>query len=148
LSINIQKIVRKLIKKYKTNNPFELADYLNCTVIVTELDERVRGFYQHFQRNKLIYINNNLTELEQRIVCSHELGHAVLHTKLNILFLENNTYFVKNKYEIEANTFAAELLIDNEILKQYQHFTIDQIAASENIPKDLIELKFKDLSIF
>lgn len=146
--MNIEEIVTRLIKKYKTNNPFDLAEDLNCTVIITTLDERVRGFYQYFKRNKLIYINQNLPEHERRIVCAHELGHAVLHTKLNILFLEHSTYFVKNKYEIEANKFASELLIDSEILQQYQHFTLEQIAAAENIPEHLLELKFKDLSIF
>lgn len=148
LAKNIKEIVNTLVKKYKTCNPFELADYLDCIVIVTNLEKSIRGFYQYFKRNKIIYINANLSENEQRIVCAHELGHAVLHTKLNVLFLENNTYFKKNKYEFEANTFAAELLIEGEILQEYQSLTIDQIAASENLPKSLIELKFKDLSIF
>lgn len=145
---SIKKIVTNLIKKYKTNDPFELADYLDCIVIVKDLDANIRGFYQYFQRNRIMYINNNLLEHEQRIVCAHELGHAILHTKLNILFLENNTHFIKNRYETEANTFAAELLINNEILQQYQNLTLEQIAAAENIPIDLLKLKLKKFESF
>lgn len=141
---DIKKIVDRLIKKYSSNNPFELADYLNCTVIITNLDEDVRGFYQHFQRNRLIYINGSLPEYDQNIVCAHELGHAVLHTKLNILFLENNTCCIKNRYEREANNFAAELLIPDNILSQYpNYFNLEQIAASVGLPVELLKLKFK-----
>ena len=48
----------------------------------------------------------------QRTVCAHELGHAVLHTHANTPFLRKNTFFSVDKLEIEANTFAALLLID------------------------------------
>jgi len=143
LNKSIEKIVSKLIKKYKTNDPIELADCLHCTVILKELDPSVRGFYQYFQRNKIMYINNSLSEHEQKIVCAHELGHAILHTKLNILFLESNTHFIKSRYEIEANTFAAELLINNAVLQKYQNLTLDQVAAAENLPIDLLKLKLK-----
>ena len=95
-----------------------------------------------------MYINNCLSEHEQKIVCAHELGHAILHTKLNILFLESNTHFIKNRYEIEANTFAAELLINNAVLQKYQNLTLDQIAAAENLPIDLLKLKLKIIWVF
>lgn len=47
-------------------------------------------------------------------ICTRELGHAILHTNTYIkLFIENKLH-IKNKYEIEADKFAAEVLVDIE----------------------------------
>ena len=48
----------------------------------------------------------------------------------------------KNTFEIEANKFAAELLIPDEILIEYQGMTVDQIAAYLNVIPELVKLKF------
>ena len=47
----------------------------------------------------------------ERHVLAHELGHAILHPKINITYLESNTFYSKEKFEIATNTFAAELLL-------------------------------------
>lgn len=145
----IKNIVNKLIKKYDTRDPFELASCLNIKVLEEPLGRNIKGFYQLCPKNKVIHINENLRYEEKTFICSHELGHAVLHAKLNILFLERNTFCVKNRYEIEANQFASHLMISDTIISEYpSYFTLEQIAAAENLPEHLLELKFKDLSIF
>ena len=98
----IEDTVKKLIKKYNTRNPFELASYLNIKVLEEPLGKHIRGFYQLCPKNKIIHINQDLEHNEKIFICSHELGHAVLHTKLNILFLERNTFCVKNRYETRS----------------------------------------------
>jgi Zn-dependent peptidase ImmA (M78 family) len=139
--LDIKKIVKKLIKKYGTNNPIELADCLKIKIIYEPLGN-IRGFYQSCPKNKIIHINSNLDDFEKVIVCSHELGHAVLHAKLNILFIERNTFYVKNKFEIEANKFSSELLIQDEFIHNYpEYYTMEQIAADINMPKELLQLK-------
>lgn len=138
----IQNKVKSLVKKHKTNNPFELANELDIIVLKSQFDLSIKGFYQYFQRNKIIYINSILSSNEQNIVCSHELGHAILHTKLNIMFLENNTFCIKDRFEIEANKFAAELLIPDDLLYKYPNYTIEQIVSTEHIPIELLKLKF------
>lgn len=139
----IDKTVKKLINKYNTNDPFELASCLNIKVLEEPLGKHIKGFYQLCPKNKVIHINQDLEVNEKIFICSHELGHAVLHTKLNILFLERNTFCVKNRYELEANRFASQLIIRDSLLEEYpNYFTLDQIAASENILVELIRLKF------
>lgn len=139
----IKLIVKEITKKYMTNNPFELSDYLGLIVVKTPLNALIKGFYQYYRRNRIIYINSLISKEWQTITCAHELGHALLHKKLNIVFLEHNTFYIKDKYENQANKFAAELLINDDLLAQYKGFTIDQIAASEHIPIELLKLKFE-----
>jgi Zn-dependent peptidase ImmA (M78 family) len=117
----------------------ELAEALNIIVVKQPLIG-VKGFYQNSIRNKLIYINSNLDEVLQKVVCAHELGHAILHTKLNIVFLEKNTLFIKDKYENEANLFCTYLLLPYTQLNDYDGLTYEQIAAAAGIPIDYLRL--------
>ena len=65
--------------------------------------EGVRGFYQYFQRNNIIYLDERLSETEQRFVLAHELGHMFLHKKANAIFMDTRTQFNTDKFELEAN---------------------------------------------
>ena len=50
--------------------------------------------------------------------------------------------YSKNTFEIEANKFAAELLVPDEVLIEYQGMTVNQIAAYLNVIPELVKLKF------
>ena len=73
---------------------------------------------------------------------------SLLKEELNSTFLKEYTFLNINKYEKEANLFAAELIIDDELLQEYPNLTLNQISTAEDLPIELLELKFKDLSIF
>ncbi|MBV7275440.1 ImmA/IrrE family metallo-endopeptidase [Clostridiaceae bacterium UIB06] len=140
----IKEKVDKLIKKFKTDDPFELAKLLKIKVVYWPLHEEVNGLYQYEKRVKLIYINSSLSYLMQRVVCAHELGHAILHPKLNRTFLKKYTFFNLNKYENEANKFASELLISDDLVKEYpSYFNLEQISISEGLPIELFKLKYE-----
>ncbi|MCC5911412.1 MAG: ImmA/IrrE family metallo-endopeptidase [Clostridiaceae bacterium] len=141
-----REIVQQLKKKYKTNDPFDLCEALNIPVFREPLG-KLRGYYHYYKRNKMIHINMNLSEEMQRIVCAHELGHALCHPKQNTCFLRENTLFSSDRFEKEANQFAAELLLPDDLLEKYPSYTIEQIAATEHTTVELIQLKF-NFSIF
>ncbi len=142
----IQSKIDYLCKKYNTRNPFELAEYLNINVIYWDLHFEINGFYQYEKRNQLIFLNNNLPYDDQRVVCSHELGHAVLHRRSCVPFMRTNTLFSIDKIEVEANKFAAYLLIpDESLFDSYDQMTIFDIATLYNVPVELVKLKFKGL---
>lgn len=42
---NIERITSNIVKKYNTDSPFELCDYLGINVIYQELPDCVRGFF-------------------------------------------------------------------------------------------------------
>ncbi|WP_110943038.1 ImmA/IrrE family metallo-endopeptidase [Inediibacterium massiliense] len=79
-----------------------------------------------------------------KIVLAHELGHAILHSSKDIYFLKEYSLFPTGKYEIQANTFAAELLIDEKCLDKnlLKNLCINQIASYLEVPIELVKLKF------
>jgi Zn-dependent peptidase ImmA (M78 family) len=136
----ISNIIRRLVKKYKTKDPFQLCSHLGYKVMEEPLGN-INGFYQSCIRNKIIHINSDLEYRKKLFICAHELGHALLHSKLNILFLEKGTLCNKNKYEVEADKFASQLMIPDNIFSQYEGYSIHQISKFEGIPQHLLELK-------
>lgn len=135
-----------LTEKYNTQDPFELALHLNTSVIKWDLHKEIRGYYKYDRRNKYIVINDNLEVNMQRVVCAHELGHAVLHPHANTPFMKQNTLLSVSRIEREANRFAAELLIpDNALRNVFDQLTMDEIASYHKVPVELVRLKFKEL---
>lgn len=132
-----------LSKRHKTNDPFKLASLMNIIVVPWDLHEEINGFYRYDKRNKYIFYNNNLCGNDQRFVCAHELGHAILHPRANTPFLRKNTLFSIDKLEVEANTFAVELLLPDEYLQEYQDTNLSIYDFSEmfGIPRELCLLK-------
>lgn len=142
--MDIKARANRLIRFYKTRNPFEMIKGMNVVLVYYPL-EGVRGFYQYFQRNNIIYLDERLSEMEKKFVLAHELGHMVLHKKSNALFMDTRTQFNTDKYELEADQFAINLLLSDEILLEYQRqdFSSDQIARITGYHKKLIELRLK-----
>lgn len=139
----IKDIIQGLLEMYKTRDPFELCSYLDIIVCKHSIGEKIKGFFQKTPDNtEIIHINSDLDEYTQKYVCAHELGHAILDPSASIRFFINNPLQIKNKSEIKMDKFAAELLIEDNIMKKYPNMTIEQISAAEYIPIKLIKLKF------
>lgn len=115
----IREKAKNLVKKHKTNCPYELAKLLNIQVVFWELPDEVDGVYYYTKRNRFIFINNELIESDQRFVCGHELSHAILHTKVSTPFMRSSTWFSVERIEVEANIFTSELLISDESIKEH-----------------------------
>ncbi|WP_419882756.1 ImmA/IrrE family metallo-endopeptidase [Peribacillus sp. B-H-3] len=139
----IKNVVIKLGQKHKTTDPFELASLLSIEVVPWDLHKEIRGFYKYDKRNKFIFINSNLNWEIQRFVCAHELGHALLHPRSNTPFYREKTLFSIEKIEVEANSFAVELLMPDEILTGFNHtnLSLDEIGEICGIPKGFSQLK-------
>lgn len=96
------------MNKYGTRNPFRIAKEMDAIILKVPL-KGVNGFYHRYLDQDLIYINEDLSEEEQYIVCAHELGHLVLHKDINSIFLDS-PLTVPGKLELQANAFALQLL--------------------------------------
>lgn len=143
----IRNLVKELIAKHGTNNPYEIAQAKNIYVFEHDMHEEIFGFYKYIRRNKFIYINSNLTAQDKFFTCCHELAHSEMHPRIDAPFLKRKTLFSVDKLENEANRFAIELLIPDDGLLEYlnQQMTMQDIALLHNVPIELVELKCKKL---
>lgn len=133
-----------LARKYNTRNPFAIADELGFIVIFAPLID-MRGFQQSAKRRRLIYINEELDEQQQRLVCAHELAHHLLHRGMNRIFMDQNTYIVTRRYENEANRFALELMYDDEELQPYLSRGYESAASYMGVSTDLAAYRLSEV---
>ena len=141
--MNIKKLIDSLVKKHQSRDPFHIIKGMNVILVFAPLNG-VRGFYQYFQRNNIIYIDENLPEHEQRFVCAHELGHMLLHQGINTVFMDSKTNLKTSFYEMEADIFAIELLLPNGEIFENQQFITNQLARLTEYNEKFIESRLKD----
>lgn len=138
----IKQIVTYLINKHRTNTPFEIASQKNILVLYEQLGE-ILGYFNTYKRIPMIHINIDSDEAEQRYTCAHELGHRILHPKVNTPFLRKNTLLSIDRIEREANEFAVELLMPDHLLYEcrYTNMSLHEAAATYGVPADIAHLK-------
>lgn len=140
--LNIKDTILHLTKKYNTSNPFELANALKIAVFYEELGT-INGYYNNPLRMKQIHINSSLNEHDTKYTCAHELGHAIMHPNASTPFLRSKTLLSVDKLEIEANTFAVNLLIPDEIITENRNYTTEQLSRLLGYNQELINLRLK-----
>lgn len=141
----------RLVKRYKTRDPFEIAEQLGIEIMFCNDFGPLKGMYRVIKRNRFIFLNNDLPEHMQRIVCAHELGHDQLHRALaqNSPLREFMIYDMKSKPEYEANIVASEILLDSDEVLDYiynYHYTAEQIASAMYTDINLVALKIAHLT--
>ena len=105
----IRMLINNLVSEYNTRNPFSLARFLNIHIQETNVDVRCFKARVFLIDNNLgIMINKNFDTNTKKILCAHELAHALLHKEYINHFGENG--ISSYKCESEANYFTLELL--------------------------------------
>lgn len=142
---HIIETVGKLVKKYDTRDPYELCKCLEIKIHFYNLEKKLKGFFFYQSRQKNIVIDSNVNDVLERILIAHELGHAVLHTKIAMMkgFQEMEVLDGSSLEEDEANFFAAELLLDdNEVLENLSEYSFFETAQRLFVPAALLDYKF------
>lgn len=141
----IKDLVDKIVKKYGTRNPFELAEILGVEVQIG--NPGCAGCYMYLKKHRYIFLDQTLNECEKMQVMAHELGHAILHRKQNCYFIRNKTLLLNTKTEREANLFAAELIIEDSLFLEHQEFTLSQLSRLTGYDEKLIELRIANYNV-
>jgi Zn-dependent peptidase ImmA (M78 family) len=138
----IKQTVAQLIKKFRTNNPYEIASQKNILVLFEQLGETL-GYFNTYKRIQIIHINSRSSTEEQYFTAAHELGHVILHPRVNTPFLRRNTLCSIDRIEKEANEFAVELLMPDDLINEYQssNLSIYEAAEAYGVPHELAHLK-------
>ena len=140
----IRQYVRDLIGRYHIADPFALCDRLGITVVDQELPASVNGFTVRMKDMSFIVLNSALGYYERRFTVAHELGHVLLHKGTNSLNLSTNTYFCVSRFEREADSFAAWLLMEGEMseLSGLESVTTEDISKIAHIPMSVADKTF------
>ena len=142
--------VQRLKEQYQECDPFKLCEAMGILVSrvpMGDFEGACKGFFIIQSRIKLITINDDLPRAIQRVICAHELGHAVLHSSSGEVkaFHDFALFDRTSVKEYEANTFAAEFLMTTEeVLAQLNgDISFFDAAAQLNVPAELLDFKFR-----
>lgn len=141
--------VQSLIKKHKTRDPDELINLLNIKLFLLSDTKHLLGMYHVIQRNRFIFISTEVGR-QKNLILAHELGHDQLHREQvisGVAFHENGLFVNNSKYELEANIFAAHLLISDEDIIPLLCGQIDDRTLSYELGVDinLVNLKISEM---
>lgn len=145
---NFEHKMRRLLDYYiritGTRDPLEIAKSLGIGIAIFPLGN-IAGNYKLLKRKRWIFVNEDIPADSPlfQVVVAHELGHAIFHRKESCAFIKNKTLLLTNGIEREANTFAAYLLIPDDMLAAYAGFTKDKFCDCTGYPAELIELRLK-----
>ena len=141
--MNIRKKVDHLIRIHETRDPYKMITGMNNALLIEYPLIDARGFYQYFRRMNLIYVDERLPSHEKKLVCAHEMGHMILHKTCNAVFMDTRTQFNTDKYELDANRFAMELLVSDEIIFKNIYLTTGQLSHLLGYDQRLVKLRLE-----
>jgi Zn-dependent peptidase ImmA (M78 family) len=131
----MDKVILKLVNRFKTNDPYIIAEGLNIHVRQADLGVGTRGIYYRKLRRRFIVLHDGLSEEWKRFVCAHELGHDRMHPGFSQFWLEEHSLFNVGKYERQANKFAVRLLTSGDYPKLGD--TIGELLRRNDVPQEM-----------
>ena len=142
--MTIKVLADKIAKRHNTRDPFQIAHDLGFIIVYAPLME-VRGFQQRILRRNLIYINSDLDETQQRLVCAHELGHYFLHRGTNRIFMDRSTDFIPQKRENEAPRFSVDLIYSDDVLEDFIYQSTEKAANYMGVSEKLAKYRISSI---
>lgn len=128
----------RLLRRYDIDAPpipvEELATNMGVTVKILPYEGELSGMIYRKDEKVFIGVNSLHHPNRQRFTIAHEIGHFLLHEgkefhvdkSFRINLRDNNSSLAVDSEEIEANRFAAELLMPfNMLQKDLLNKTID-----------------------
>lgn len=132
----------KVIEEYHSNDPFIIAEKMDINVFFRPLVD-IGGYYMLLKDNtKIAVIDSGLPRHMQKFVLAHEIGHSLLHPEKGAFMLKTSL-FATDRQEIEADTFAINLLLTDNMINDNIDYTVDTWSAVLGLPREIIELKWR-----
>lgn len=140
--MNPLKLAKFLKRKFGQNvDIHQVIEYFS--IILLEVDTRnFLGGYRLIERRRIIQINQNLNSHLKLCVLWHEIGHALCHRTIDCYYTANKTRLKTSVYEVEAEQFAAEMLLPEQLDEEMYGRTAKEIAAYYGVTENLVEMKW------
>lgn len=141
-----------------------LAEKAGIRIKYGDFDDEMSGFA--YQKSGVKYIGVNITEspVRQRFTIAHEFGHMFLHQQdpLSydpsvelIHFRDERSTAGTSTKEVEANAFAAELLMPEEVVRKeiqemrgidlHDSAAVERLASKFNVSQAAITVRLTNL---
>ena len=148
----ISQTVGNLRKEHPNTDPFALVRAMGFLLLFQSMGMALfvfKGFCMMQDGQTSITINSDLPGMIQKIICAHELGHAILHSGTPGMeaFHDFALFDDVSSTEYEANVFAAELLLKDEDVFELlnEDMSFFGVASTLRIPPELLDFKFRVL---
>lgn len=127
-----------------------LTRKLGINILVKSLRDEISGYLEKTDEGWLICINSLHHPKRQRFTLAHELAHFLLHRNISDKFIDEKLFRSNesNRLEVEANKFAAALLMPEEKFKAYTTTTsskVDDIADFFEVSALAVRVRAKEL---
>ena len=109
---------RDIRQTYNTNDPYKISEHYGIKVFHRDNPKNFTAYTTKFEGYPtIITINSIYTGFAGKVLCAHELGHALLHEDCvnHFAMTQQN---LSTTVEQEANLFAIALLGDYDIDRQ------------------------------
>lgn len=140
--------VLNLIKTYKTRDPREILEGRGVHLLPFKEDTKLLGMYKIILESRFIFYNPNVDYRILNMVFAHELGHDIYHQEnAKETMVEYELFDIKSEMEIEANIFAAHLLLDENKLMEdiVEGYTYNELASMHDVNANLMIFKLNEM---
>ena len=166
MSTKAKKEARKLLDQFKIKEvpvPVEvIAEKLGAKIVEKPFsgNEPLSGALIRTSKSTVIAINGAVSDTRKRFTLAHELAHLVLHkgdifvdVVPRVMLKRHAEVNMRNaspsrtedKKELEANQFAAELLMPKELIDEFLTLLLDESPSLD--VEDLIETLAKQFGV-
>jgi Zn-dependent peptidase ImmA (M78 family) len=157
LGIKVENVDVKKAKRLSINVE-DVANLLNIKVSRYPFSDDVSGVFFKKGSQLFLGVNENHHEHRQRFTIAHEIGHYILHANETLHYdvrseLESVHFRaenISNVGEIEANHFAAELLMPEDIVYrciQSGMHSIKELAEVFNVSENAMRYRLTNLGL-
>lgn len=144
-----------------------VAEHFEVTVRPSKFKDEVSGLLSIRDGRPTIGYNNLHPSVRRRFTIAHEMGHYILHRNESDLFVDKNyskVFFRDDKSsegeyirELEANAFAASLLMPRAMLQKEiakrsfdlaEEESLDKLANAFQVSRQAMAYRLANLGIF
>ncbi len=124
------RVARQLLAGTEGSLPIDvlqIAQALDISISKQDMEDSVSGILLIEGDHAVVGVNKDHHPNRQRFTIAHELGHYLLHRTSTSVFIDGSSVFFRDGtssegtrlQEIEANAFAAELLMPEALLREH-----------------------------
>lgn len=137
-----------LIKTHATRDPKEILEERGVHLIPFKDNTKLLGMYKIILDSRFVFYNPHVDYRIRTMVFAHELGHDLYHQdNAKKTLVEYELFDINSEMEIEANIFAAHLLLDEKRLMEdiMEGYTYNELASLYDVNVNLMIFKLNEM---